>query len=469
MKRLRRFGIASCGLLLLLTMAPTSATAGRSRALDPGQHLATAAARVHGTQAAAAAASGATAHNFRVVGHSRAGGGGFNGDVWAHRGFAYLGVWGADAEHCPASGVKVIDIRHPRHPRLVARLQNPAGTTAEDVVVRRVSTTSFEGSVAVTGIQRCEEGTGVFRGLQFFDVTDPAHPRELGRWRAPDDERGCHEVDLVQRADGRVLAGCALIFAELPGVGANVREVRLIEVTNPRTPVQVGAWTLGRDLGVDPTQGVGCIPVAFAHSVRFFNGGRTVYVSYWDAGTINLDIGDPARPRFVGRAVITPPDEDGDNHSMTLAKGGTVMLINPEDFSPVDCPDNPEFGGWGEVYIYDNRNRAQPRFLSSFSTPNSRSARTDGFYSVHNTEVVGGDQAFSSWYSDGIVWWQLGDFGVADMRGQFVPPPAPDPQGLFPAIPIVWGVYPDRPSDLILASDINSGLWILKPVGLGSF
>ena len=45
----------------------------------------------------------------------------------------------------------------------------------------------------------------------------------------------------------------------------------------------------------------------------------------------------------------------------------------------------------------------------------------------------------------------------------------PRPQGVFPTIPIVWGVYPDRVSDLILASDINSGLWILQPIGLGGF
>ena len=95
--------------------------------------------------------------------------------------------------------------------------------------------------------------------------------------------------------------------------------------------------------------------------------------------------------------------------------------------------------------------------------------RTDGFYSVHNTEVVRGDQAFSSWYSDGIVWWHIGSSGVTRLRGQFVPPAAPDPMGFFPTVPIVWGVYPDRDANLILASDINSGLWILKPVGLGDF
>jgi hypothetical protein len=214
---------------------------------------------------------------------------------------------------------------------------------------------------------------------------------------------------------------------------------------------------------------VGCFAASFAHSVRFFAAGRTVYVSYWDAGTINLRIGNPAAPQVVGRTVIAPPDEDGDNHSMTLAKGGRVLIINPEDFSPLECPGDSRFGGWGEVYLYDNTNPRRPRFLGTFSTPNSRSTRTDGDYTVHNTEVVRGNQAFSSWYSDGIVWWQIGQAGVTSMRGQFVPPAAPDPFGVLPTAPEVWGVYLDRQRNLILASDMNSGLWILKPVGLGDF
>jgi hypothetical protein len=470
MKRLPASMALTAALAVLLALTPAVGAPSRSAAPDPDRRLAKAAGHLAQASATTTAAA-ARRRGFRLVGHSTVGGGGFNADVWAHRGFAYLGVWGAGPEHCPATGVKVADVRHPARPRLVARLANPAGTTAEDVVVRSVRTKAFRGDLAVTGIQACDPATGVFRGLSFWDVTKPARPRELGRWAPPGLQVGCHEVDLVQRPDGRVLAGCALVFAELPEPGgpAPTAEVRLVDVTNPRAPVQAGDWTLGRDLGVNPAQGVGCFPVAFAHSVRFFDRGRTVYVSYWDAGTINLDIRNPAAPRFVGRAVITPPDEDGDNHSMTLAKGGRLMLINPEDFSPVDCPDNPEFDGWGEVYVYDNRDRAHPRFLGSFSTPNSRSSRTDGFFSVHNTEVVRSNQAFSSWYSDGIVWWTVSNQGVTRQVGQFVPPAAPDPQGFFPTVPIVWGVYPDRDSDLILASDINSGLWILKPVGLGGF
>lgn len=408
------------------------------------------------------------AENFTVVGHTALGGGGFNADVWAHRGYAYVGVWSGPT--CPATGVKVADVRRANNPRLVARLQNPAGTSAEDVVVRRVDSARFSGDLAVVGIQSCDqdEHPNVFRGLQFFDVSDPRRPRELGRWWAGRQNHGCHEVDLVARADGRVLAGCANIFAEQT---SGDDEVIVVDASNPRDPRAVGRFAIGADLGIDPAttpQNVGCGKASFAHSVRFTNRGRSLYASYWDYGTIRFDVSARGTLQFVNRTDIAPPDEDADNHSMTLAKGGRVQVINPEDFSPVACAPADAFDGWGEVHLATN-DRGRTQHLATFSTPNSRSSRTDGFYSVHNTEVVNGDQAFSSWYSDGVVWWSLANARQPRMRGQFVPPPTEDPQRVFPPVPLVWGVYPDRASDLILASDINSGLWILRPAGLGRF
>jgi hypothetical protein len=87
----------------------------------------------------------AQAFNMEVVGHHDLGGRGFNADVWAHEGFAYIGHWGftdwaqgSKNRFCPAppnNGVAVVDYRDPANPQLVSRLVNPTGTSAEDVVV----------------------------------------------------------------------------------------------------------------------------------------------------------------------------------------------------------------------------------------------------------------------------------------------------------------------------------------------
>jgi hypothetical protein len=393
--------------------------------------------------------------DFEVLGHHDLGGEGFNADVWAHGNFAYVGGWGYDPDQgiaCPAGGVKVVDLTDPTAPRQVAVLQNPDLTTSEDVVVRPVSTPSFTGDLAVVGIQACGNQRPVFRGLQFFDVTDPTAPVALGRWEALHPTIGCHEVDLVARSDERVLAGCAIPFAEHYDAG---EPVVIVEATDPTAPTKVGTYydTLQR--------GAGCTSAFLAHSVRFASGGKRLYVSYWDSGTLELDVADPSSPVLITRIQIDPPDEDGDNHSVGIA--GRWLVINPEDTSPPTC--GASSGGWGEAWLFERRGGVIT-LRGSFATENSQSQRTDGIFTVHNTEFWGTRQAFSSWYSDGIQWWDFSRTGRTRSRGSYVPPAFEDPNGYWPTVPLVWGVALQPSRDLVLASDINGGLWILRPTGL---
>ena len=73
---------------------------------------------------------------------------------------------------------------------------------------------------------------------------------------------------------------------------------------------------------------------------------------------------------------------------------------------------------------------------------------------------VGGS---GSWCSGGIVWWSMNDHGVSAQHGRFVPPPNGDGSP-----PSVWGVFVDKTHNVILAGDVRSGLWIVKPGHLGT-
>jgi hypothetical protein len=454
-----RFITVVAGVLAAAAMA-ASAAADLPSAVDPDARLD---AAIQAAPARGQARQAALLDNFKFVGHSDLGGDIDFGDVWGHGDYAYVGSRCGD-KALGGGGVRVVDISQPTHPTVVSRLPNDEFTRAEDVVVRHVATAAFTGDLAVVGIQACfgsgHEGQ-VPTGLRFFDVTHPADPQLLSEWDLPPGSIGCHEVDLVQRSDGVVLAGCARNLVDqidfntgnqIPGA------VKLVDASDPKSPKLAATW----EMPVVPFGGLGCLPVEFAHSIRFEDGGNSAYVSYWDAGTVHLDITDASTPQIVSDTLIAPPDEDGDNHSMTLANGGKWLVINPEDFSPSDC--GPDFGGYGEAYVYDNADTNHPTFLGTFSTPDSRSTRTDGEFTVHNTEVVLGTQFFSSWYSDGIVWWTMSSNGSSHQVGQFVPPAS----ARF-GVPMVWGVYPDAGRDVILASDMGSGLWIVQPKGLNHF
>lgn len=363
-----------------------------------------------------------------------------------------------------------MDISEATEPEQVAVLKSPPWTTSEDVVVRRVNTPRFAGDLAAVGIQACVRTTERAGGLQFFDVTQPAAPVELGYWKVPrttNGTRGCHEIDLVVTRQPRVLAGCAN-----PG-GAD--EVHLVDASDPHNPRKLVGFDAA-DLGVDPPRPLsGFNRSSFAHSIRFVEQGRELYVSYWDTGTLHVRLQRRDRLTLVERIVIAPPDEDGDNHSLARSPDGTTLLVNPEDLSPAgDVFGNdgcPRVGdeGWGELYVYGLSARYRARLLSTFDTRNSDGFHSDGLYSVHNSEFVTDSQVVASWFSDGVRWIDLSERKHPRERGRFVPPVAEDPHGFFPRAPLVWGVFVHRGADLILASDINSGLWIVRPDGLGDF
>lgn len=277
------------------------------------------------------------AENFRLLGHTDLGAQDTNGDVWVHRNYAYVGTWGTP---CTGSGVKIVDVSDLRAPSLVARAAARPGTSAEDVVVRRVSTRFFRGALLAVGIQRCAYGEGTEEfdaqqyGVDFWDVSDPTHPTKLSFLGLTNGDGGVHELDLFRR--GRHVYALLATpdsewFDPVPE-----GDFRIVDVTDPRAPVQVAEWGAGEHgLAPGPFFGQGSFAASFAHSARVSEDGRRAYVSYWDLGVLTFDITDVTNPRLIGR---TQYDRwaDGDAHSVAEyeTSGRRFLLQNDEDFDP---------------------------------------------------------------------------------------------------------------------------------------
>lgn len=296
--------------------------------------------RVAGTESSGSPAP-LVADNFTVLGHANLGGGVPNGDVWFydHGGdvgkHAYVGTWSAQ---CTGQGAKIVDVNDPSRPQWLGFVGSRQGSSNEDIVVTRIG----ERDVLGIGVQAC--GRGGSTGLALYDVTDPSRPSELAFLPTPS---GVHELDLTVRGDGTALAALATPFNEFPmAFGEDFGgEVWLADITDPTAPSLLGDWGIIGDSdlpiqgGNDPVsssfQGLGHFAATYAHSVRFADGGTTVYASYWDAGFVKLDVTDPSAPTFVGRTLYGLTDA-GDAHSLTpYEAGGTRYLLgNDEDFSP---------------------------------------------------------------------------------------------------------------------------------------
>jgi hypothetical protein len=282
----------------------------------------------------------AVAENFQVLGHNALGSQDTNADVWVHGNFAYVGTW---AFPCTGRGVKIIDVSNLRAPRVIGALGSRQGTSAEDMVVRRVTTPFFSGDLLAVGIQRCGSQRALDRqmfGVEFWDVTNPYAPRKLGELGVANGGGGVHELDLFQR-NGKVFALLATPFTEwfdpVPG-----GDFRIVDATNPRLPVQVGEWGAGAHaLSQGAFWGQGSFGASFGHSARASADGKKAYVSYWDLGVITLDIRNVSNPTLISRTRYAA-DADGDAHS--VAPYRRFLLQNDEDFDP-RSPTQILYGG----------------------------------------------------------------------------------------------------------------------------
>ncbi len=306
-----------------------------------------------------ARSSRAVADHFRVLGHIKLPADEVHADVGfydyggATGKFAFVGSWSG---RCAGTGVKIIDVNDPRSPTLVAIAASHMGESHEDMDLVRIG----HRVVMAIGVQMC--GKGGRAGVDLIDVTDPSDPSRIAFFPTPG---GVHELDVVERPDGRILALLAVPFVEFDNTyfGANAGgEFRTVDITDPGSPQELSSWGViadsslpivaGNDEVSSSFQGVGGFAAYFDHSVRAADHGMTAYVSYWDGGVLKFDISDPSHPRLIARTTFPLP-ADGDAHSMASydLAGHRFIFQNDEDSDALTPPTLTSSATGGKEYL----------------------------------------------------------------------------------------------------------------------
>jgi len=175
-----------------------------------------------------------------------------------------------------------------------------------------------DGQLGAAGLVDAEDGDD---GVVLFDPTDPGQPNVLSRF-----------TDGLEAGVADVYLAGDLLFAVREGGG-----VRIIDVSDPSTPVGLSTYNLG---------------TSFANEVVVHDG--LLYVAYWNAGGRVVDVGNgvvggsPDNP--VEAAFMIPPG--GQNgHIAILPEKGVALLSGVDPGTPgvVQVVEIPETGGGDEL------------------------------------------------------------------------------------------------------------------------
>ena len=158
----------------------------------------------------------------------------------------------------------------------------------------------------------------------------------------------------------------------------------------------------------------------------------------------------------IGVPVIQIADIDDVAAALRAPGGADTMTITAQTPS------------WGYLRVFQENGTSEWQQVGTFTdAPNAYGVHPTppGSWSIHNTEVLG-NRAYSAWYSNGIVAIDVSNPTAPTRVGQFVPDTSKrnaNSLGTGPAE--VWGVAIDPATGIVYASDMRTGLWIVKPTG----
>jgi hypothetical protein len=367
-------------------------------------------------------------------------GAGFN-TVRVYDGIAYLA-----GNNSPPTlfGILIADVRDPRNIKPLSFIPCNSGTRCNYLRV------NWQKKILIfahdydprDNPDKQPAGEKTRSGVSFYDVSDPAKPKELAFVPAEPDGK-THGLD----ADDRYVYACSQFSSELRGEGLTI-----IDYSNPAAPKQVSTWHVsgqrkGEQFGLLNRNGPDGKPQVIAcHEVVAHND--RLYLAWRDAGALVLDVKDRAAPRLLGTYDYVPPFHGG---NLGAAHTSAPVVTKPGEHPDIlvhtdeifDCP--PGFGRILDVSdlknpevvrgerpanmqllstfriahvtdVFDPQNR---QFICEGGGPSGRSASTTHslWFDQRSPSLV-----YITWYDEGVRAMDISNPFAPAFIGHFLSP-----------------------------------------------
>lgn len=258
----------------------------------------------------------------------------------------------------------------------------------------------------------------VSRGIEIYDIADPARPRLLER------------VGLT--AGSPALQNCHNVFAQPD------RELLYCASTTSGQLVVLSTGERGIGEPDDPRVLSTIAPPPGGRTHDMYAAGDRLYAAFLGQGLAVYDIADPLRPQLLLRQQY----EGNFTHDVWPSADGSHLFTTDEQPG-------------GQLRIWDIRDPGAVRQVGSYA-PNPAAI-------MHNVKVIG-SRAYISHYTDGVRVIDVGDPAAPVELAAYDLHPGADGGAIEDLLHGAWGIEVAPPH--LFVSAIETGLWIfeLRPI-----
>ena len=354
----------------------------------------------------------------------------YSGEISTGARFAYSSSWGTRAS-VRGNAVFVWDLAAPTPVLVDSLIIADAGTTGDVQVVA-------DANLLVVAVEPSPRGA-----IIIADIADPAHPQLISRYETANTQNGVHTAQ-VSRVGGRLYA-----FLAIDPRGSDVAKLVIVDITDPRAPVEKFVQALG---------------APYIHDVNVRDG--ILLTAEWNNGMAAYDIGggglggSPSAPVFLGRVLTTGGSVHNVYWLRDSVSGAKYAFVGEEGPGAIGS------SSVGDVHVVDVTSWSAMREVAFFTVA---SAGTHNFWVDEGAGVL-----YAAYYNAGVR--------ALDVRGDLAActAAAKDALGrcdlsragrflgtsLSSAGVYIWGV--DGASGSVIASDMLRGVWRLSRVARGA-
>jgi hypothetical protein len=289
-------------------------------------------------------------------------------------------------------------------------------------------------------------------GMAVYDISDGAKPKHIGFM--PVDGGGIHRIWYT---GGRWAYASALLDGFTDYIFIT------IDMSDPARPREAGRWWIpGMNTAIGET--ISWAPTARFGLHHAIISGDTAYAAWRDAGMVVIDVSNRTRPALISHRDGAPPFGGGTHNCLPLPDRDLLVVL---DEAVLDCQEDGVKHIWLMDNRDKTKPSIVSSFPQPAEADYRSKGGHFGPHNLHENRpgtFVSSSLIFSTWQNAGVRVHDISDPHAPTERGAWVPPPPARMMDHRPNRAQVIqsaDVFVDN-AGLIYSTDYNGGLYILE-------